>query len=214
MSTESTTVVMTSEDELIARAGHLLATASDVFVSATELGSWNALRGALMGVQPPGDVRLRKLYRPHVVLDPVGARELRDACAHHGAQVRLTHDEISATMVLDTRLAIIASDDRPGRRSYSVITQPEVVRGVLSLLEVAWRTATDLQVYDAQIAEARRIAPQILELLGQGVKDETAARMLGLGVRTYRRRVAELLDALGAESRFQAGVRARELGLV
>jgi hypothetical protein len=33
-------------------------------------------------------------------------------------------------------------------------------------------------------------------------------------VRTYRRRVAELMSALGAESRFQAGVRARELGLV
>ena len=33
-------------------------------------------------------------------------------------------------------------------------------------------------------------------------------------VRTYRRRVAELMTALGAESRFQAGVRARELGLI
>ena len=54
----------------------------------------------------------------------------------------------------------------------------------------------------------------MLELLGSGCKDETAARTLGLGVRTYRRRVAELMNALGADSRFQAGVRARELGLI
>lgn len=31
--------------------------------------------------------------------------------------------------------------------------------------------------------------------------------------RTYRRRVAELMALLGAESRFQAGVRAKTLGL-
>jgi hypothetical protein len=34
-----------------------------------------------------------------------------------------------------------------------------------------------------------------------------------MSVRTYRRRVAELLDILDAGSRFQAGVRAGELGL-
>jgi DNA-binding NarL/FixJ family response regulator len=43
--------------------------------------------------------------------------------------------------------------------------------------------------------------------------DVTAARELGMSLRTYRRRVAELLVALGADSRFQAGMRAGELGL-
>jgi DNA-binding NarL/FixJ family response regulator len=50
-------------------------------------------------------------------------------------------------------------------------------------------------------------------MLGAGLKDETAARELGLSLRTYRRRVADLMAALGADSRFQAGLRARELGL-
>jgi DNA-binding NarL/FixJ family response regulator len=47
-----------------------------------------------------------------------------------------------------------------------------------------------------------------------GCKDATAARRLDLGLRTYRRRVAELMTALDASSRFQAGARARELGLI
>ena len=43
--------------------------------------------------------------------------------------------------------------------------------------------------------------------------DEAAARRLGTSLRTYRRRVAELMAALEVGSRFQAGMRAGELGL-
>ena len=50
--------------------------------------------------------------------------------------------------------------------------------------------------------------------LASGSKDEAAARALGMSLRTYRRRVAELMTAVGATSRFQAGLRARELSLV
>ncbi|OIJ87887.1 hypothetical protein BIV24_23915 [Streptomyces colonosanans] len=53
----------------------------------------------------------------------------------------------------------------------------------------------------------------VLRALGSGATDETAARELGMSLRTCRRRVAEPLDVLGASSRFQAGVRAGELGL-
>ncbi|MBO0810414.1 MAG: response regulator transcription factor [Microlunatus sp.] len=132
----------------------------------------------------------------------------------YGAEIRLTTDELNETIILGGRLAILAGDLSSGPRTYSVITQRDTVQGVLSLFEAAWRSATDLAICDARVAEIRQIAPQVLDLLGQGVKDESAARALGLGVRTYRRRVADLMDALGAESRFQAGVRARELGLV
>ena len=134
--------------------------------------------------------------------------------ATRGAQIRITPDEINETILIDRRVAILAGDPHLWERSFSIVTQPEVVQGVTSLFDAAWRSATTVDAYDARIAELRDIAPQVLDLLGRGVKDEAAARTLGLGVRTYRRRVAELMEALGASSRFQAGVRARELGLV
>ena len=56
-------------------------------------------------------------------------------------------------------------------------------------------------------------AREILRALGAGLTDEAAARRLGVSLRTYRRRVAELMATLDADSRFQAGVRAGELGL-
>ncbi|MBX6389074.1 MAG: LuxR family transcriptional regulator [Frankia sp.] len=52
----------------------------------------------------------------------------------------------------------------------------------------------------------------LLRLLAEGVKDEAAARTLGLSVRTVRRMVAELMRQLDARSRFQAGILATQRG--
>jgi len=208
--------VVRGEDELYRRTKHLFATATEVACAANDLWTWAWRHDSddLASMPTGPDRRIRKIYRPGVLLDPVSARELARRRDRFGAQIRISTDEINETIVLDRRLVILAGDLSAGRRSYSVITQPETVSGVSSLFEAAWRAATDLAAYDAQIAEIRQLAPRVLDLLGQGVKDEAAARTLGLGVRTYRRRVAELMAALGAESRFQAGVRARQLGLV
>ncbi|MFD2795355.1 DNA-binding response regulator [Promicromonospora vindobonensis] len=219
MQTGEVVTIVRDEQELVARTMHLFASASDVACAANDLFTWAGARmtdehSAMYRRRRPDDVRIRKVYRSGTLLDPVAAQALARARDQHGAQIRITSGEINETIVLDQRLVILAGDLSAGRRSFSIITQPEAVQGVISLFEAAWRSATDLSVYDTQIAEIRHLAPQVLDLLGQGIKDEAAARTLGLGVRTYRRRVAELMDALGAESRFQAGVRARELGLV
>jgi DNA-binding NarL/FixJ family response regulator len=161
---------------------------------------------------PPG-FRIRKLYRPGVLLDPVANRHVHLA-AQYGAQVRITPDEINETIIIDRRVVIMAGDTAHGPRSFSVVWSADVVHAVASLFDAAWRASTELDVYERELTELRALAPRILELLGSGCKDETAARTLSLSVRTYRRRVAELMSALGATSRFQAGVRARELGLV
>ncbi|HEY0452199.1 DNA-binding response regulator [Actinophytocola sp.] len=207
--------IVRDEEELFARTAHLFAAAADVACAANDLNTWQANRTAADGVVPQHrtSVRVRKLYRPGVLLNPSTAQHLA-SLRQAGAEIRITQDEVNETIILDRRVAILAGDLSGGRRSYSVISQAEVVQGVASLFEAAWRSSVELAVYDAQLAELRSLAPRVLELLATGGKDESAARALGLGVRTYRRRVAELMAALGAESRFQAGVRARELGLV
>jgi hypothetical protein len=57
-------------------------------------------------------------------------------------------------------------------------------------------------------------AQSILASLSAGEKDEVASRKLGMSVRTYRRHVAEIMVDVSATSRFQAGARAAELGLI
>lgn len=203
--------VLHGEEELFARTAHLFATASEISCAARDLNTWAATRP--VDSPPVSMPRLRKMYRPGVLLNPSMAQHLRSA-ASRGASVRITPDDINETIIIDRRFAILAGDLRDGRRSYGVVSEPAVVQNVQSLFDAAWRPATDLAVYDTQHTELRTLAPRVLELLASGCKDETAARTLGLGVRTYRRRVAELMHALGAESRFQAGMRARDLGLI
>ncbi|GHH94947.1 hypothetical protein GCM10017779_54040 [Streptomyces capillispiralis] len=55
---------------------------------------------------------------------------------------------------------------------------------------------------------------RILEQLRSGRTDAAAASQLQVSLRTYRRHVAEIMRELNASSRFQAGVRAVELGLL
>ncbi|MCZ0982437.1 hypothetical protein O1L60_35735 [Streptomyces diastatochromogenes] len=50
-------------------------------------------------------------------------------------------------------------------------------------------------------------------LLAEGAKDEVIARRMGMSLRTCRRHIADLLEELGAESRFQGGVLAERAGL-
>lgn len=218
MRTGAAVTLVYGEEELLARTRPLFETATDVACAANHLGTWAMSRDASwfdnLAMRNRGKVRIRKVFRAGTLLDPASAQHLATVQETYGAQIRITTDEINETIIFDRRLAVLAGDMRAGRRGYSVISQPEVVQGITSLFEAAWRTSTDLEGYDARIAEVRELAPRVLDLLARGTKDESAARLLGLGVRTYRRRVAELMDALGADSRFQAGVRAGELGLV
>jgi hypothetical protein len=211
-------LLVRGEQELFDRTGHLFARASEVACAANDLHTWALARpspeiaNGITSDHAAGK-RIRKIYRSGVLFDPVAAKHLRQV-QRLGAVIRITADQLNETIILDRRFAILAGDKANGTQAYSVITRPELVQGVASLFEAAWRAATDLAVYDTRLEEIRLLAPQILDLLTSGCKDETAARTLGIGLRTYRRRVAELMTALGASSRFQAGARARELGLI
>ncbi len=218
MRTENELVSIRGHRELYERTRHLFLSAkTEISCAAKDLYTWANLRGD--GERPPMPENrprgflIRKLYQPGMLLDPVSTQIVRVA-TQSGAQVRLTTDEINETILIDRRVVIMAGDTAHGMRDYSVVWDAAVVAAVASLFDAAWRAATELDVYERQLIDLRPLAPRILDLLTSGCKDETAARTLALSVRTYRLRVAELMDALGATSRFQAGVRARELGLV
>ncbi|MBY8861160.1 hypothetical protein K7711_32115 [Nocardia sp. CA2R105] len=207
--TQSVTVVR-GHQELTERAAHLFeATTVSFDCAAKDHATWH--NGRHQTLRPT--VALRKLYLPSALLDPSLSQHLH-TMVERGAGVRITDDEISETILLDRRVAILAGDTSYGLRSYSIVTVPEVVHGVASLFDATWRAATDFATYDRDLDELRKLAPRILDQLNTGATDEAAARVLGLSVRTYRRRVAELMSALGASSRFQAGARAQELGLI
>ena len=219
MSDEQTSTVR-GDAEFIARAGHLFDAVHEEFIcAARDLTTWSApeARSAVARrVLSPGTdaLTVRKLWSPLVLADEAQRAYLRRLDAG-GAQVRISSAPLPhETIILDRRVAILAGQASPLGREYTVTTSPVLVGGVYSLFTAAWEAATDLDAYlRGDVPELAPEAREILRALGAGLTDEAAARRLGTSLRTYRRRVAELMAALEAGSRFQAGVRAGELGL-
>ncbi|WP_328930673.1 LuxR family transcriptional regulator (plasmid) [Streptomyces sp. NBC_00190] len=117
-------------------------------------------------------------------------------------------------LLVDGTAALVMAESAAGVRA-SMIRAPEILNTLGTLYESIWRNAVpagERIVFGDRDRAA--LARQILGALRAGVTDEVAARELTVSVRTYRRHVAEIMALLGAQSRFQAGVRAAELGLL
>lgn len=161
--------------------------------------------------QVPAAVPVRLLISPQLLTDAF-VRE------HQGGDrtvtVRVARVPPLQALIVDGTTALVASEGPHGPRA-SVIRAPEVLHTLGTFYETVWGSAVpaaeSLVFGDPYRA---RIARQVLVALRAGATDEVAARELAVSVRTYRRYVAEVMALLGAQSRFQAGVRAAELGLI
>ncbi|MDX6431017.1 MAG: hypothetical protein QOE54_3383 [Streptosporangiaceae bacterium] len=208
------------DDELVARAGHLFEGARTEFVcAARDLDTWSqpqARTAIRHRMRIPGGAALvvHKLLSPVALADEAHRLYLRQLTAR-GAQVRISASMLPhETIIIDRRVMILAGREAPGGREFTVTTSPALAGGVHALFRAAWEAATDFDAYLHR--DLPHLDPEgrtILRALGSGLTDETAARQLGVSLRTYRRRVADLMAALEAESRFQAGLRAGRLGL-
>jgi DNA-binding transcriptional ArsR family regulator/DNA-binding CsgD family transcriptional regulator len=140
---------------------------------------------------------------PHVIRDRADA----------GEHVRIMAEVPLRLAVLGRTAALI--DERFGAPGdYGLVVRQDSLVGTLALLfECLWEKAMPVPGLDGQgdvgDASSQRL---LLGQLAGGAKDEQIARVLGVSLRTVRRRVAYLLTELGADSRFQAGVEAVRRG--
>ena len=115
--------------------------------------------------------------------------------------------------VFGADVAIVSAGSGSGHTEGRILVRaPALVRLVTDLFERYWEKAVPLRSTPVGFGRNERI--EILEGLMLGAKDEALARQLGVSLRTVRRRVADLMDELGATTRFQAGMEAVRRGLV
>ncbi|MBP0455079.1 helix-turn-helix transcriptional regulator [Kitasatospora sp. RG8] len=134
--------------------------------------------------------------------------EYKDACS--AFDFRVTDAPVHGAVLVDGEVALMQSSPGDGAGTEATLVRsPAVVRTLNALFAGAWRRATPL------VSERFRngFAKEVLRCLSEGYTDEAAARELCVSTRTYRRHVADLMGALGANSRFQAGIIAAEFGL-
>lgn len=118
-----------------------------------------------------------------------------------GEEIRVVASVPTQMMIMDHDLAVVprCADDQSQGAIF--IREQVLVDLLVSLFDQMWSTA--IPVFDNSNrpgAPVGRMA-RVLALMATGVKDETIARSLGVGVRTVRRDIADLKEALGVSSR-------------
>src|SRR3954451_4395256 len=170
-----------------------------------ELGRW-------VGEVVRAGRRSRAIYPARVLEEAPGLMRAR---ADAGEHVRILA-EVPFRLGVMGGSAIVLDEEMSapnGRRV--VIRQQSMIKALTVTFESLWEKAMTVpglegQRYDDEAGDRRLL----LDQLAGGAKDEQIARALTLSVRTVRRRVAGLLDDLGAQSRFQAGVEAVRRGWI
>jgi len=143
------------------------------------------------------------------VEDPVGRRWVR-SMADAGEQQRVSASPPSEFAVFGADVVLAMAEWGSAESDHIVIRNPMLIAAFTTMFDYAWDLAHPMPGARRDISQDR----QLLILLASGVKDEAIARYLGWGLRTVRRRVAKLMDDLGAQTRFQLGAAAQSRGLL
>lgn len=130
---------------------------------------------------------------------------------HRHARARTVPRVATSAMIIDRVAALVLEADGSPR----LIGAGPALGSLIRLADQLWRFGVDVVACGTPPAPAPRSRGQrVLGLLAEGLTDEAIARRIGVSVRTVRSEVATAITTLGARGRFQAGVRAAQLGLV
>lgn len=133
--------------------------------------------------------------------------------------IRVVEDTTERILVYDRAAALVPLDPQDTSRGALLANNNGIVANIIALFEKIWDEAEDLAQVD--LTDGDNVASgvsgteqRVLALMCSVGKDEEGARELGVSVRTYRRYVADLMEMLGAASRAQAALLARERGWI
>jgi len=135
-----------------------------------------------------------------------------------GEDARVLADLPVKLMIGDDRTALLVPEpDRVGVGESLVVHAGGLLNAFAGLFETLWTLGVPVSGDRGRLSEplSEPLSEQdrrIVTLMAAGVTDDAIARRLSLSRRTVSRRIGELLDRLGATTRFQAGVQAAHRG--
>ncbi|CAM3704626.1 helix-turn-helix domain-containing protein [Nocardioides zeicaulis] len=152
--------------------------------------------------------RVRAIYPARALTE---APEVLRTRAEIGEEIRVVPSVPTRLVVVGPRRAIVPEPLGVGAEHRVVVRQAAVVGMFQAYFDELWDRAGHVD------ARAGRLPPRdqrrmLLAELADGVKDEQIARNLDVSLRTVRRRVADLMDQLDVDTRFQLGVEAARRG--
>lgn len=205
-------------DDDFGRSGSLLAAANrEVLVLSTRAAAGHDPIGS---PRPVDHENLRRGVRYRVVT-PDQARTAPGLSSQlaglsmAGAAVR-TVVKVPDDLLIVDRTTVVFPVSRTATGAVATMAAfqlPSVVGTAVELFERVWATGAPMvSACASETDESLVRQKKLLALLAAGCTDATAADRLGISVRTVRRTVSDLMNRLGASSRFQAGAKAAARG--
>jgi DNA-binding NarL/FixJ family response regulator len=162
-------------------------------------------------------LRVRAVYG-HTVAAGTRARKYLSALASLGAEVRLARQVPFDLLLFDSRTAVMPSTPSHPDLPMLVLNGSKLMGSYIAMYDDLWSRSAPLfsdeggEEEGAGALSDRQLA--VLRLLAAGLTDEQISRRLGISIRTVGRIASEVMEQIGATSRFQAGVLATLLGLI
>jgi DNA-binding CsgD family transcriptional regulator len=197
-------------DEMNSFAEHLVANARrEVFILSGQhrAGSFEFAVPIAEAVLRRG-AQFRLVWRSELIRTPsvaAYATWLRT----RGAAPRIVPTLPTTMLVVDRSVAMVVDGDQA-----VVNRSPSAVAPLCALADQVWGKGSPGIRRHQQPVEQTPRHHKVLRLLADGLTDDAIARQVGVSVRTVRNDMAAAMLSLDARSRFQAGVRAAQLGLL
>ena len=162
-------------------------------------------------------IEMRTIHLASALRVPRARAHLR-GLADAGAKVRVAQSLPLRLIIIDGDL-VFAPGPPADEPTVLVMRGGHQVHPFRRIFEYFWNGANALPwaaPLDAPEAAATLNDQQqeVLRMLSGGMKDEVIARNMNVSARTVRRVVSEIMDVVGAESRFQAGLLVAQAGLL
>lgn len=154
---------------------------------------------------------LRIVWSSKVLAEPAAAEHAKWLAVRWSAPRVVDHVPMRVTLV-DGATAVVHDDEGCA----GVIQSTRALDSLSLIADRLWRNGVEVgnAHVDADAPATGARNEMVLRLLADGLTDDAIARRIGVSVRTVRNDVAGAMAGLQARSRFQAGVRAVQLGLV
>ncbi|KQU68031.1 hypothetical protein [Phycicoccus sp. Root101] len=156
-----------------------------------------------------GAFRQQTIY-PMDILDSEAGRAWVRSWADAGEEQRVSLVPPSEFAIFDDQALVAVAEWANPAADYVLIRDPMVIAAFTALFDRSFARALPI----ASDGPGNDDDAELVRLLELGLKDESIARYLGCSLRTVRRRMAQLMDQYGVQTRFQLGVAAARAGLV
>jgi sugar-specific transcriptional regulator TrmB/DNA-binding CsgD family transcriptional regulator len=163
-----------------------------------------------------GGLRLRTVFDRSLLDEPDHVKRILQG-VETGEEARIGRVPLKLA-VIDREWAMLPLLHAEGRlpEAVVIVRRSVLLDSLIALFESVWEHGVEVKpAADDEVlpnGTAERELRQLAHLLAAEMTDIAIARQLGISERTVRRRVKELMEELGVDTRFLAGVRAAQRG--